>query len=263
MTAQFEELLFHIEEGIATLKLNRPTRLNAIGVRMAAELQAALADLEASGAVRVLILTGVGERAFCTGADLKERTVMDEAARWAHNRALFDCTNQLARLPIPTIAAVNGLALGGGCELTLACDLRIAAAHAAFALPETHLGIIPGAGGTQRLPRLIGPGRAKELIFSARRIDAATALTWGLLSQVVPGDTLLTSATALATEIARQSQTALALAKAAIDNGLEGSLEQGLRHETEAFRAALAAPDYQHRLAAFADKKRRIVKREA
>jgi enoyl-CoA hydratase/carnithine racemase len=201
-----------------------------------------------------LILTGAGERAFCTGADLKERAAMDEAARWAHNRALFDCANQLASLPMPTIAAINGFALGGGCELMLACDLRIAAAQAAFALPETNLGIIPGAGGTQRLPRLIGPSRAKELIFTARRIDAATALAWGLVGQVVPAETLLTAAQALASEIARQSQLALAYAKAAIDAGLDTSLDEGLHHETDAFRALLAAPDYQRRLEAFATK---------
>lgn len=179
---------------------------------------------------------------------------MDVAARWAHNRAIADCNAQIARLQIPTIAAVNAMALGGGCELICACDFRLAADGAVFGLPEVGLGIIPGSGGTQRLPRLIGPTRAKELILTARRIDAATALAWGLVGEVHPAEALLPAAHTLAAAIARQSPRAVAYAKAAIDIGLESSLEQGLRYETAAIGAAIASEDYQIGLEAFAKK---------
>ncbi|HMQ35557.1 MAG TPA: enoyl-CoA hydratase-related protein, partial [Chloroflexaceae bacterium] len=228
--------------------------LNALGARLTAELRAAVPAVEADPAARALVLTGAGPRAFCTGADLKERAAMDGPGRWAHNRALNDCNSAIARLQIATIAAVNGLALGGGCELALACDFRLAAEGAVFGLPEVGLGIIPGAGGTQRLPRLIGPTRAKELILTARRIDAATALAWGLVSQVTDAVGLLPAARALAAEVARQSPRAVAYAKAAIDVGLESSLDQGLRYETAAIGAAIASEDYQIGLDAFAKK---------
>lgn len=254
MTRPFEQLQLTVEGGVATITLSRPERMNALGARLTDELLAALAAVEADPNVRALVVTGAGERAFCSGADLKERAALDRPGRWAHNRALNDCNSRLARLQIPTIAAVNGLALGGGCELALACDFRLAAESAAFGLPEVGLGIIPGAGGTQRLPRLIGPTRAKELILTARRIDAATALAWGLVSQVTAAAELLPAAAELAAAIARQSPRAVAYAKAAIDTGLECSLEQGLRYETAAIGAAIASEDYQIGLEAFAKK---------
>jgi enoyl-CoA hydratase/carnithine racemase len=249
----YEQLTLAVADDVATITLSRPERLNALGARLAAELRAALEAVEGGGA-RALILTGAGDRAFCTGADLKERAALDDNGRWAHNRALNDCANQLARLPMPTIAAINGLALGGGCEITLACDFRLAARHAEIALPEVSLGIIPGSGGTQRLPRLIGPTRAKELIFTGRRISADLALEWGLVSQVTAAEDLLPAARELAAAIARRSPLAVAYAKAAIDVGVESSIEQGLRYETAAIRAALASIDYQIGLAAFAAK---------
>jgi enoyl-CoA hydratase/carnithine racemase len=254
MSDGYEQLRLSVADGVATLTLSRPERLNALGAQLVEELRAALDALEAGGAARALIITGAGERAFCTGADLKERAAMDGPARWGHNRALNDCINQLARMQFPTIAALNGMVLGGGLELALACDLRLAAEHAILGLPEVGLGVIPGAGGTQRLPRLIGPARAKELIFTARRITADTALAWGLVSQVTIAADLLQAATELAAEIARRSPLALAHAKAAIDVGLESSLEQGLRYETAAIRAALDSEDYRIGLAAFAAK---------
>jgi enoyl-CoA hydratase/carnithine racemase len=249
----YEQLTISVEDEIATITLSRPERLNALGARLTAELRTALEVVE-SGTARALILTGAGARAFCTGADLRERAALDDTGRWAHNRALNDCANHIARLPIPTIAAINGLALGGGCEITLACDFRLAARHAEIALPEVGLGIIPGAGGTQRLPRLIGPTRAKELIFTGRRISAELALEWGLVSQVLAAEGLLPAARELAAAIARCSPLAVAYAKAAIDVGIESSIEQGLRYETAAIRAALASVDYQIGLAAFATK---------
>ncbi len=254
----YEQLTLTVESWVATIALSRPERMNAMGVQLTAELITALEAIESMREVRALILTGAGTRAFCTGADLKERATLDADGRWAHNRAIADCANQLARLPIPTIAAINGLALGGGCEITLACDFRLAAEHAEIALPEVGLGIIPGAGGTQRLPRLIGPTHAKEMIFTGRRISAGQALDWGLVSQVTAADELLPAARALAAEITRRSPLAVAYAKAAIDVGIESSIEQGLRYETTAIRAALSSEDYRIGLAAFAAKEQPI-----
>jgi enoyl-CoA hydratase len=254
MSAAYEQITVEITDAVATLVLNRPERLNALGGQIVAELLAALDTVEANGEVRALILTGAGERAFCSGADLKERAALDAAGRWAHNRSLNEFANRLARLQIPTIAALNGLAFGGGCEISLACDFRIAAEHVQIALPEVGLGIIPGAGGTQRLPRLIGPTRAKELIFTARRIDSATALAWGLVSAIVPAEGLLATAQEFAAQMVRQSPLAIAYAKAAIDVAMESSLEQGLRYETAATRTVLASEDYQIGLEAFARK---------
>ncbi len=249
----------HVEVGfdgrVATVTLNRPEKYNAIGSRMAEELGDALDEVEGEGA-RAVILTGAGERAFCSGVDLKERSAMDADGKWAHNRKLNEFANRLARLQIPTIAAINGLALGGGFEITLACDFRLAAAHAEFALPEVGLGIIPGAGGTQRLPRLVGPSRAKEMILTARRIKAAEALAMGLVNDVVEGADLSGAATELAEETAKNSPLAVAYAKAAVDVAMETSVEQGFRFETTAIRTTLASDDYAEGLSAFSEKRK-------
>ncbi|WP_119068475.1 enoyl-CoA hydratase/isomerase family protein [Rubrobacter indicoceani] len=251
---EFDQLGFSVEGFVATVTLNRPEKHNAIGARMVEEFSAALDAVEASGA-RAVVLTGAGDRAFCSGVDLKERRAMSADEKWAHNRAINAFANRLARSQVPTIAAINGLALGGGFELTLACDFRLAAEHAAFALPEVGLGIIPGAGGTQRLPRLIGPSRAKEVILTARRIDAPTALAWGILNGVFPAAELPGAANALAEEVAKNSPLSVAHAKAAVDVAVETSFEQGFRFETAAIRATLASPDYEEGLAAFAGKR--------
>jgi enoyl-CoA hydratase/carnithine racemase len=251
----YEQIEVSVEDRVATVMLNRPDRSNALGTRIVEELERALEEIEGSGDVRALILTGAGEKAFCSGADLKERREMDADERWEHNRALNSFAQRLARLQVPTVAAINGLALGGGFEISLACDFRIAADHAEFALPEVGLGIVPGAGGTQRLPRLIGPSKAKELILTARRIDAATALEMGIVNKVASKDGLLEEAHTLAKETAKNSPLALAYAKAAVDISMETPIEQGLRFETAAIRATLGSEDYQTGLAAFAEKR--------
>lgn len=255
MLYSFEEVRVTVEDGIAAATLNRPARYNALGARIANELNAMLDGIEKDSEVRALILTGAGDRAFCSGVDLKERREMDADGRWAHNRALNEFAERLAKLQIPTIAAINGLALGGGFEITLACDFRVAAEQAEFGLPEVGIGIIPGAGGTQRLPRLIGPTKAKDLIFTARRIGAEEALEMGILSRIVPADQLTDAAKEIAGTIAQNSPLAVALAKASIDIGMETSIEQGLRFETAAIRTTLASEDYQEGLAAFAEKR--------
>ena len=249
---EYAQIEASLEGDVATVTLNRPERHNALGMRIVGDLGEALGEIERSSEVRVVILTGAGDKAFCSGADLKERAGMDADERWSHNRSMVGLANGLARLQVPTIAALNGLAFGGGLEISLACDFRIAARDALFALPEVSLGIVPGAGGTQRLPRLVGPTRAKEMILTGRRITAARALEMGLVSEVVPSDSLMESARSLAREIAANSPLALAYAKAAVDLASETTMEQGLRYETAAIRATLASEDYRIGLAAFA-----------
>lgn len=255
MPYSFEEVGVIIVEGIAVATLNRPNRYNALGALIVDELHAMMDEIEKDSKVRALILTGAGDRAFCSGVDLKERREMDSDGRWAHNRTLNEFAERLAKLQIPTIAAINGLALGGGFEITLACDFRVAVEQAEVGLPEAGLGIIPGAGGTQRLPRLIGPTRAKDLIFTARRIGTSEALKMGILSRVVPADELMDTACQIAGAMAQNSPLALAYAKASIDIGMETSIEQGLRFETAAIRATLASEDYREGLAAFGEKR--------
>ena len=253
---RFEQITVAVEGGVATVTLNRPDRYNALGSRIVDELGEVLEEVEGSGEVRTMILTGSGEKAFCSGVDLKERSEMDADQRWVHNRALNAFAERLARLQAPTIAAINGLAFGGGLEITLACDFRIAAEGATFALPEVGIGIVPGAGGTQRLPRLVGPTRAKELILTARRVSAADALDMGLVSKVVPSSSLMDEALAMAGEIAANSPLAVAYAKAAVDLASETAIEQGLRYETAAIRATLSSEDYQIGLSAFAHREK-------
>jgi enoyl-CoA hydratase/carnithine racemase len=253
---RFEQIVVTAEAGIATVTLDRPDRYNALGSRIVDELGEALEAIEGAGEVRAMVLTGAGERAFCSGVDLKERAEMDADGRWSHNRALGAFAERLARLQVPTIAALNGLAFGGGLEIALACDFRVAAEGARFALPEVGIGIVPGAGGTQRLPRLIGVTRAKELILTGRRIGAEDALDMGLVSKVVPRSSLMEEARSLAEEIAANSPLAVAYAKAAVDLASETTIEQGLRYETAAIRATLTSEDYKIGLAAFAEKRR-------
>ena len=255
MPYAFEEVRVTVEKGIAVATLNRPGRYNALGALIVDELNEMVGELEKDSEARALILTGAGDRAFCSGVDLKERREMDADGRWAHNRALNEFAERLAKLQIPTIAAINSLALGGGFEITLSCDFRVAAEHTEVGLPEVGIGIIPGAGGTQRLPRLIGPTRAKDLILTARRIGAKEALEMGILSQVVSTSQLMDTALQVAGATAQNSPLALAYAKASIDVGIETSLEQGLRFETAAIRTTLASDDYLEGLAAFAEKR--------
>ncbi len=252
----FEQIELTTEGNVAIVKLDRPDRFNALGSRIVDELGEALEWVDGSERARAVILTGAGEKAFCSRVDLKERAGMTADERWAHNRALNAFAERLARLQMPTVAALNGLAFGGGLEITLACDFRIAAEGAEFSLPEVGIGIVPGAGGTQRLPRLIGPTRAKELILTGRRVSAEDALEMGLVSKVVGRSSLMAEARSLAEEIAANSPLALAYAKAAVDLASETTIEQGLRYETAAIRATLSSEDYRIGLAAFAERKR-------
>jgi enoyl-CoA hydratase/carnithine racemase len=251
----YRDILLTVEGGVAVLTLNRPQALNALSLSLCDEVLAALAALRADPAVRALVLTGVGDRAFCAGADLKERRGMSAAQLRAHNRKIARIPSELEQFEAPTVAAVNGHALGGGCELALGCDLRIAAETAELGQPEVGLGIIPAAGGTQRLPRLIGRARAKELIFTGKRIDARTAERIGLVNAVAPAGQALAEARALAASIARNAPLAVRGAKQAIAVGLESGLQAGLALEAQIQFGLYATRDWAEGLAAFNEKR--------
>ncbi len=242
------------DQGIVHIRLDRPDRLNALGMDMTVALERAIADAVATYA-RVILVHGTG-RAFCAGADLKERRTMDERARVEHNRKINDAVDALAAAPMPTIAVINGLALGGGCEIALACDLRIASEDAQIGLTEARIGAIPGAGGTQRLPRLIGAARALEMILTGEPIDAQRAAEIGLVNAIVPADALDEHARRLAAVLASRSAGGAQIAKRLVYRGLEVALDQGLALEREALKQILSSPDYAEGLAAFAGKRR-------
>jgi enoyl-CoA hydratase/carnithine racemase len=239
--------------GVVQLRLNRPNRLNALGVGMVAALSEAVARA-IDGKARVLIIRGTG-RSFCAGADLKERQMMDEAAKFAHNRAINAAVDAVAAAPMPTIAVLNGLALGGGCELALACDIRIAAEGIQIGLTEARLGAIPGAGGTQRLPRLIGLSRALDMMFSAEPIEARRAETIGLVNMVVSDGELDGFAGRYAALLASRSPRAAAVLKQVVYGGTELPLADGLAKERDALGAIFSSSDYAEGLAAFAEKR--------
>jgi enoyl-CoA hydratase/carnithine racemase len=248
-------LLVEARDGITHLTLHRPTAANALSRGLVAALGQALARLRDDGGVRALVLTGAGDKAFSAGADLKERRAMSLDETRAFLGELRAVVGAVAAFPCPVIAALNGAALGGGLELALACDVRIAADSAEMGLPEVRLGIIPGAGGTQRLARVAGMAAAKELILTGRRIGAARALVLGLVSEVVPAPALAAAAARVAAEIAAAGPLAVATAKRAIDGGFHLALEEALDVERSCYEVVLASEDRNEGLAAFAEKR--------
>ena len=241
-------------DGIFTVTLRRPAALNALSTEMCRVLLDAMARVGRDPGARVLILTGEG-RAFCAGADLKERDGAALEAIWAHNRRIFQIPLELERLAVPVIAAVNGAALGGGCEVALGCDLRWAASTAEFGCPEVTRGILPAAGGTQRLPRLVGPSRAMALILGGQRISAQEAHRLGLVDAVVPAEALLRSVGEVARSIAANAPLAVRAAKRAIRHGLVSTLEAGLEFEGQLQRMLYATADCQEGIAAFRERR--------
>ncbi|PLT32468.1 enoyl-CoA hydratase [Bacillus sp. V5-8f] len=241
--------------GTAIITLNRPHAANALSLDMLKELNGVMKQLRYDPSLRCIILTGSGEKAFCAGADLKERRGMNETEVKRTVKLIGFTISSIAELPQPVIAAINGSAFGGGLELALACDIRIAADSAKIGLTETSLGIIPGAGGTQRLPRIIGTAKAKELIFTARRIDAAEAERLGLISKIVNSAELLDTAVSLAKEIARNAPVALQAAKQAINQGMETDLATGLKIEELCYERTISTTDRLEGLNAFKEKR--------
>ena len=243
-----------VEEGVATILLQRPP-MNALCLQMQREIKQAAEDVSGRADVGAVILYG-GPKVFAAGADIKEMAGMTYQDMLRASVGLQDAFTAVARIPQPTIAAVTGYALGGGCELTLCCDLRIAAEDAKLGQPEILLGIIPGAGGTQRLPRLVGVSRAKDLVLTGRQVDAAEALAIGLVNQVVSADEVYPSARDLAMRLARGPALALRAAKEAIDHGMDVDLATGLDIERVRFAALFATDDQTLGMEAFVEKRR-------
>jgi enoyl-CoA hydratase/carnithine racemase len=248
------------QDGVVVLTLNRPEVMNSFNFPMLLALKARVEAVHFDPEVRVLIITGAGPKAFCAGADLKERASMSEAEVREFIftiRNLFTCIEYLNK---PVIAAVNGVALGGGTELALACDIRLASANATLGLTETRLAIIPGAGGTQRLPRLIGRGKAKELIFTGRRVDAREAVQIGLVNKVCEPEALLPECQAMAAQICEAGPIAIQQAKYAINYGLEADLHTGLAIESNAYWVTIPTADRLEGLKAFGEKRKPVYK---
>jgi enoyl-CoA hydratase/carnithine racemase len=241
MAVDGEFVRLDVDGGIGTIRLDRPP-MNALSRQCAQEIQFAAQQAADRADVRAVIVYG-GEKVFAAGADIKEMATIPAAEVSAQVAALSGSFRAVADIPKPTVAAIVGFALGGGCELALCCDRRIAADNAKIGLPEILLGIIPGAGGTQRLPRLIGPARAKELIYTGRIVEAAEALRIGLVDEVVTGDDVYSTAWRWAAQFVAGPARALAAAKAAIDDGLDVDLSNGLQLEAEAFAALARTED--------------------
>ncbi len=242
---------------LAVLTLDRPEVMNALSLQTLARLGGHVERLAREGALRAVIVTGAGEKAFCAGADLKERAGFGEAETREYVARIGATFEAVAALPMPTIAALNGVAFGGGCELALACDLRLMARGAQIGLTETALAIIPGAGGTQRLPRVVGTARARELIFTARRLAADEALRLGLVHEVCEPAELPARARGLAAAIAANGPLAVRAAKAALSLAERGvDLAEGLRRERELYlQHVLPSADRLEALAAFREKR--------
>jgi enoyl-CoA hydratase/carnithine racemase len=235
-----EPVRLEISDGIGTIRLDRPP-MNALNTEVQEGLRAAAAQATASPDVAAVVVYG-GEKVFAAGADIKEMAQMPYAAMSARAGALSSAFDAVARIPKPVVAAVTGFALGGGCELALACDWRVVADDAKLGQPEIKLGVIPGAGGTQRLARLIGPARAKDLIFSGRMVEAPEALAIGLADRVVPAAEVYDQALALVRPYVGGPAQALRAAKLAIDGGLSMDLAAGLAWESQLFAGLFASP---------------------
>jgi enoyl-CoA hydratase/carnithine racemase len=250
--AEFVRL--EIADGIGTIRLDRPP-MNALNTQVQEELRAAAQQASEDPAVRAVIVYG-GEKVFAAGADIKEMAGMSYVDMAARAGALSGAFDSLARIPKPVVAAITGYALGGGCEMALACDWRVASAEARLGQPEITLGIIPGAGGTQRLSRLIGPARAKDLIMSGRMVEADEALAIGLVDRVVPADEVYVAAVAMVQRYTTGPAVALRSAKLAIDGGLEMDLASGLAWESQLFAALFATDDRTEGMDAFVAKRK-------
>ncbi|MEK7865888.1 MAG: enoyl-CoA hydratase-related protein [Planctomycetota bacterium] len=250
----YENLLLSVEDGIGLLQFNRPEVRNALNKATVDEVYRALDEFRADDSVGVVILTGAGDKAFVGGADIKDLLArkMKEGLQGINAR-LFTAIEQFEK---PTIAAVNGFALGGGCEIAMACDLRVASEAAKFGLPETGLGIIPGAGGTQRLPRLVGLGKAKELVLTGEIIPAAEALRIGLVNQVVPPAQVLTAAKEMARKILSRGPLAVRLAKQALNLSARAPLDAGLQFEVMAQSVLFESADKKEGMTAFLEKRK-------
>ncbi|KAF8768750.1 hypothetical protein HU200_007309 [Digitaria exilis] len=246
------------DSGIIELRLERPEAKNAIGKEMLQGLRSAIKEVEADATANVVLVASSVPKVFCAGADLKERRLMDHAEVRDFVNSLRSTFSSIEALSVPTIAVVEGAAFGGGLELALSCDLRICGKDAKFSLPETGLAIIPGAGGTQRLPRIIGRARAKELIFTGRRFDAVEAVTLGVVNHCVPAGEAYQKALELAREINQKGPIAIKMVKKAINQGAEVDIASALTVEEECYEQVLHTQDRLEGLAAFVEKRKPV-----
>jgi enoyl-CoA hydratase len=252
---ELKNILVEASDGIGILKINRPLSLNALNSDVVAEMETALGEMEKNATVKVIVITGAGDKAFVAGGDIKEMANMDPAAGHAFAQRGHRMIQHIGKMQKPVIAAVNGYALGGGLELALACDFIYAAEKAKLGLPEVTLGMMPGFGGTQNLARLIGPNRAKEMIFSGKQLTARQACDWGIVNEVFPADELMPQVIEIAKKIANNGILGVAAAKNAIVNGLNMTKDNGLHYEGTLFGLLFASEDQKEGTRAFIEKR--------
>jgi enoyl-CoA hydratase len=256
----YKNILIDSQEGITTITFNRPKAMNALNGELLEELSTALEDISGDESVRVLVLTGAGEKAFVAGADISELATFNSLQAKYFSQKGHEVMNKIGALAIPAIAAVNGYALGGGCEMALACDFIYASNTAAFGLPEITLGLIPGFGGSQRLARAIGAAQTKELVYTGKMIKAEEAKAMGLVNQVFDAASLMEETMKTARAIAMKGKVSLRAAKQAISNGLNTDLATGLSIEQDAFALCMASEDAKEGTGAFLEKRKPVFK---
>ncbi len=250
-----ETLSFELQDGVGVLTFQRPQALNAINSKMVSEMIDWLTEIESNKKVRAVILTGAGEKAFIAGADIKEMSEYSPKEAEVFSEKGHQVLLGLQQLKVPVIGAVNGFALGGGCEMAMACDFILASENASFGLPEVTLGLIPGFGGTQRLPKFVGHARAAEMIFSGRRYSATDALAFGLVNSVYPQADLIAAAKKMAHDISTRGPVAISAAKKLLNETSHMSLRDGLRVEKESFAKLFATRDQKEGAKAFIEKR--------
>lgn len=253
-------LLLEEQDGVALLTLNRPKAMNSLNFKLLYAIKEQIETLRNNPDIRVVIITGAGQKAFCSGADLKERITLTELQVKEFIYTIRNLFTYIENLNKPVIAGINGVALGGGTELSLASDIRIASTNATMGLTEVRLAVIPGAGGTQRLPRLIGRGKAKELIFTGRRVDAKEALEIGMVNKICKPDALIDECKKMANMICETGPIALEQAKFAINHGIETDINTGLAIESHAYWVTIPTKDRLEGLAAFREKRKPVYK---
>ena len=253
---QYKNTVYEKSEGIATITINRPEALNAINEETILEILSELDDAKRDENIRVVVITGAGDRAFSAGADIKMMKDADPVKARELSRLGHRLSHEIEELEKPVIAAINGYALGGGLELAMACDIRIASENARLGQPEINIGLFPGWGGTQRLPRFVGKGLAKEMIFTGKMIDVRVAERTGLVNRVVPPDQLKSAVKELAMEIISKPPIAIKLAKELINSSLETNIKVGTVHESEAFGVIASTEDFKEGLTAFLEKRK-------
>ena len=254
------EFITYEQEGqVGIVTINRPKALNALNSQVLEEIEAAFKAIDLD-AVRAVILTGAGEKSFVAGADIGEMSTLTKAEGEAFGKKGNDVFRMIETFPIPVIAAVNGFALGGGCEISMSCDIRICSENAIFGQPEVGLGITPGFGGTQRLARLVGPGMAKQMIYTARNIKADEAFRIGLVNAVYPQEELMAAAKKMAAGIAKNAPIAVRACKKAINDGLEADMDDAIVIEEKLFGSCFETEDQKYGMAFFLDKNKEKVK---